>query len=65
MEVRFMPRMDRTGPFSTGPLTGRRWGLCPWGGFNRWNLGDDKKNLKEYRNSLREELEKVETALNE
>ena len=44
-----MPRGDRTGPTGTGPLTGRRAGICagygvpgfmnPYGGRPGWGLG--------------------------
>lgn len=61
-----MPGFDRTGPTGRGPLTGRGLGPCGRGlrRFLGWGRPLSKKeqreDLKDYKETLQEELKEVE-----
>jgi hypothetical protein len=70
-----MPKLDRTGPFGGGPLSGKGFGHC---GFSRqrwlgrffewgWPAGekDKKEALINYKKDLETELEAVKKELKE
>jgi hypothetical protein len=66
-----MPKFDKTGPQSQGPMTG--WGLGPCGGCRRMGFGmgrgvaqtkeEKLKDIKAYKEALQEEIEETEKEL--
>ncbi len=68
-----MPRLDGTGPWGRGPMTGWGRGFCGMGsgrGFGRglgrlfgWGRSITKKDLEDYKKALQEELKDVDEEL--
>jgi hypothetical protein len=63
-----MPRFDKTGPFGMGPMTGRGFGPCGFGGgfgfgYRRASRTDELEMTREYIEDLKEELKEAEEYL--